>query len=305
MLLWLRGLFRKRRVRVVIFGAHSREWMRALAPEAAVWEKTSEVGEVLQVQKANEIPARKNRKMRTVVIPLMEDHIASRPGDFRTLAPSDKALKTLRDKAVFADYVRSIGCEDRSPEIFRSIEEASFPCVIKRTNLNAGNGIEIVLSLEEAKEVLARKIFVRAPYIVQRFIPSLRQYAAYCVCKKGRVLWHCVYVYEHEEARVIRRSITAKFPKRVEMPSSFVSELETFLQPLEFSGPCNFDFLLDAQGKIVVFEINPRLGGSLMCEGSVEDLRAALRCIIQHARVERRDRRGKWGIVRSSRDGAI
>jgi carbamoylphosphate synthase large subunit len=38
-----------------------------------------------------------------------------------------------------------------------------------------------------------------------------------------------------------------------------------------------------ADGRMQIFEINPRLGGTLMLPAQAVDLRAALTCIIEHA----------------------
>jgi len=55
------------------------------------------------------------------------------------------------------------------------------------------------------------------------------------------------------------------------------------LRPLAFSGPCNADYKLTVDGRLQIFEIDPRLGGTLMLPSQSDQLRAALACIIEHA----------------------
>ena len=55
------------------------------------------------------------------------------------------------------------------------------------------------------------------------------------------------------------------------------------LRPLAFSGPCNADYRLTVDGRLQIFEIDPRLGGTLMLPSQSDQLRAALACIIEHA----------------------
>ena len=66
-------------------------------------------------------------------------------------------------------------------------------------------------------------------------------------------------------------------------PDAIVRQIEAVLAPLAYNGPCNLDYKLDPDGKIRVFEINPRLGGSLMMPQHGEELRQALACIVANA----------------------
>ncbi len=74
-------------------------------------------------------------------------------------------------------------------------------------------------------------------------------------------------------------------------PSSVSPEdidlFEHFLRPLRFNGPANIDFRRRADGSIVILEINPRFGGSLMRPEYVADLRAAVGAILAHATLHR------------------
>jgi carbamoylphosphate synthase large subunit len=52
---------------------------------------------------------------------------------------------------------------------------------------------------------------------------------------------------------------------------------------LEFSGPCNIDYKTDDEGNIIVFEVNPRMGGSIMRPEKIADLCETLSTIIDAA----------------------
>ena len=60
--------------------------------------------------------------------------------------------------------------------------------------------------------------------------------------------------------------------------------LARFLEPTGFSGPCNVNFKRADDGRIVVFEINPRFGGSLMRPANRGDLAETLAVIVARAR---------------------
>jgi hypothetical protein len=271
----------RQRVRLVVFGRHSPDWMEALAPQAPLWKELPDVQEVVQVAEAgHRIPYQWRWGRPTVVLPLMEDHVATCPRQYRALVPSAEALRILRDKAGFARYARQNGLASYTPTVFRSLEEATFPCVVKRTDLNSGQGVEIARSRAHAEALLSRHPFAGKPYIVQSLVVHSGEYVAHCVCKDGNIVWHRVMAYPHDGVAAIRRTGA---PRRELSPLPQIAELEAFLKPLAYSGPCNIDYTIGDDGHVVVFEINPRLGGSLMRPEHVADLRDCLSCIVRHA----------------------
>ena len=264
---------RRPEVLVVIFGVHSLDWMMALAPTAPAWRLIAGVRGVLHFSSAQRrVPLARRWGRRTVVVPLMETHIATRPARHRALVPNLEALSTLGDKQRFSDYVRSRGLSHLCPKDYRSIEEAEYPCVIKRTNLNGGAGIEMAATLEQARLIVKGPLFEGHPFIIQKRVRMDVEYVVHCVCLKGRVIWHKVYAYE---APCGFRGAT--------IPVHLLGELEGLLLPLDYSGPCNVDCTWDAGGRLTIFEINPRLGGSLMRADTTADLAACLSVIIAAA----------------------
>jgi hypothetical protein len=274
--------FKRRRV-VVIFGVHSPDWMEALAPAAPVWRAIPGIHAVLHFSSPEEkVPWRVGLGRRSVMIPLMENHIATRPQRPAALAPTLEALYTLGDKARFADYIRERRLSHLCPTAYVSLEDARFPCIIKRTNLNGGAGVELAASVEEARGFLGTAPFAGEAYVLQALVPRLVEYAVHCVCIKGRILWHRVYAYDCT-AQEIRRAGSGRPIRRSTLPREVQTHLEAILLPLEYSGPCNVDCTWDEAGRLTVFEINPRLGGSLMRPDNTADLAACLSVIIEHA----------------------
>jgi len=276
---------RSRRVRVVVFGSHSADWMRALGPTAAVWSgMAEEVAEVVHVRRPGKrVPLPRIWGRRTVLLPLMEDHVASRPQRYATLAPTPAALATLRDKGAFAAYACTHGLGHLTPPVYPTLDAAIFPCVLKRTDLNGGQGVEVADSRPHAEQLLSAEPFVGHSCIFQAFVSVSAEYVAHCVCRDGRLLWHRVYAYERADRAVIRRPHPVWHTHPASVSGSLLQSLESFLAPLEYSGPCNIDFAIDDGGRAVVFEINPRLGGSLMRPENLADLRDCLTCIVRNA----------------------
>lgn len=250
--------------------------MAALGPAAPVWKHIPQVAEVLHII-APPIP---DSPLPTVVIPLLEHHIRSLPVGCNSITPAANALDVLADKAAFADY--SSRLKLRTPAVYLSLEKAQFPCVIKRTNLNGGAGIEIAASVAHAKELLSTERFPSGPVICQELVKNEREHVAHCICREGRVVWIRVYAYALGEQPAINRAGLGR-PESSEITQEQLAQIEAFLIPLKYNGPCAVDYTLDDNGSILVFEINPRLGGSLMRPENGHDLREALCWILRLA----------------------
>lgn len=276
---------RRKDILVVIWGVHTPDWMDALAPSAPVWKALPDVREVLLLpDSAPGVPLRARWGRRTVVVPLMEMHIERRPARYASLAPTPAALATLADKGRFVDYVARHGLTHLCPTPYGSIEDAAFPCIIKRTDLNGGCGVQLAATSEQARSILARVPFAGHSCVIQSLAPVLVEYAVHCVCVGGRILWHRAYACDREREQ-IRRGNDGVALRSAAVPEGVLRELESFLRPLAYTGPCNFDCSWDGDGRLVVFEINPRLGGSLMRPEHVADLAACLAVILAHASV--------------------
>jgi predicted ATP-grasp superfamily ATP-dependent carboligase len=272
-------------VRVIIYGEHSPDWMAALGPDAPVWSRMPNVGDVVVVpdHPVARIATRLRWSARTVVIPLMETHTRHRPRRYASLVPDDRALRILSDKAAFADYLSQIGRSNLAPRTFANHADATYPCVLKRVDLNGGHGVVVVHSREELAARLNDDMWRGRPFVLQSYIPGGPEYVAHCVARNGRVLWHRAYAYEVDPRVAIRTPGNTGASHPAPLAPCHLAQIESLLLPLAYSGPCNIDYKLSDTGDIVVFEINPRLGGSLMQPDKIDDLHAALSCIIGEA----------------------
>lgn len=267
---------------VVIWGRHSPEWHQALDPKAPLWRRLRHVGAVfVRSSDKPEIPVCAGFGRRVVVIPLMEPHTLMRPREHLALVGSDNAVKMLGDKARFAEYCRRRGLSEVCPASYATFEEARFPCVLKRSDLNNGEGVEIVESAAHGQRLLASERFAGKEWILQEHIRFNVDYTIHCVCIGGRIRWHATYAFLLDSPQIRTREIGDL--RRVETPAQTIPILEALLVPLNYSGPCNVDCTWDADGKLKIFEINPRLGGSLMRPQNVADLEACLSVMIAEA----------------------
>lgn len=269
--------------RVIVFGTHSEDWMQALEPGAAVWQLLENVAAVVTVPAGAPLPP-PHADMRTVILPLMEPHIIACPRDTHDgLIPSPEAVRILGDKAAFAAYVRDHRLEALCPPVFATPAKATFPCVIKRCDLNGAEGVAIAETAADLEALRTAAPWQGHPVVLQSFQPAPFQYVTHAVCQSGRIVAGHSFRQTLPAGERLRgwatQVVCAPFTPTWRQRRA----LERFLKPLAYSGPCNFDYVLKPDGRVCLFEINPRLGGSLMMPDNVHALAGMLRAVLHHA----------------------
>jgi carbamoylphosphate synthase large subunit len=253
--------------RVILYGIPYADWNATLSDRALCLPAT---------------PFGSGARADDVVIAMKTSH-GARTASGRALEPTKHAIATLDNKARFAAYMEANGFADYCPRTYASRHAAVFPCVLKRTDLSASLGVAVARSPEHLDELLRTRTFAGRPYVLQEPVQGNVEYATYCVCKDGRVLWSCSFASDVGGPVVIKREDNAVRRQAIATPAAIIRQIEAVLLPLAFTGPCNVDYKLAADGRLQIFEINPRLGGTLMLPSQAGALGAALACIIEHA----------------------
>jgi hypothetical protein len=271
-------------VRVVIYGTFADNWLPRLG-DAATWKEIPSVAEVLLVadDPSTAIPGPFYSGSRTVIVPLSENNINNCPRDYPALIPNRHATDTLGNKAAFAAYVDEHNLSDLCPTTYKTKEQAEFPCILKRVNTAYGLGSVILRSAQELEALLRNEALSQEEFILQSLVAGTTEYSTHCVCKDGRILWSCSFVFEMDGPEEIRRGMECKEMRAIKTSDETLSTIERVLAPLGYSGPCNIDYKRSEAGAIIIFEINPRFGGSLMLTENIGHLREALSCIIENA----------------------
>ncbi|MFZ5781142.1 MAG: hypothetical protein ACOY4R_13190 [Pseudomonadota bacterium] len=271
-------------IRVVIFGEFADDWLPAFI-DPALWAGIDGVAEVVRIADLSGIvlPAPAIEGSRTVIVPLSITNIRNCPPGEAALIPETEALNTLSDKGQFAEYMTAKGLGRFCPRVYASDEEAEFPCILKRTDLAAAWGIAVARSYPELVRLRRAVPFRDKPCIVQAFQPALVEYVTHCVCRDGCILWHGSFACEKRDAEQLRVSMDDQTITPVETPPQVLDTIGRVLAPLRFSGPCAVDYSLTEEGAMVIFEVNPRFGGTLTLPENAGRLRDALACIIHTA----------------------
>lgn len=263
---------------VIIFGNHSPQWNAALSEKAPVWRMIEVSARILPGGTASELDQVDEK---TVVIPLMEKHLLICPKRFRSLFPSTETVNLLSDKRAFSQYLASQQLQHLAPMIF-SLENVAFPCVVKRLNLNAGNGVEVAQDAASLADLMTQDPWAGHPIVIQEYIASEFDFVTHAVCRGGHFIWSCTYQLSIDPPGAIQRPSNTIARRKFEAGIDTLRTLESLIAPLEYDGPINFDYKLTEDG-LRIIEINPRLGGSLIVPENVDDLAGALSAICLHS----------------------
>jgi hypothetical protein len=268
---------------VAIFGKHSRDWMFALGPRARLWKRALPVTSVQLLHEKSDLSSWNDEKRaNTVIIPLMEEHIATLPGGFRQLTSPQDLIATISDNNKLHDFLAHSGFQEYLPAVFREGEEVRYPCVVKRLDLYAGDGVRIAHDTKELVSHLRDPLFRQHPYQIQELIAGELEYVTHLVCKSGEILEEYSFEYRMRGPAEIRRFRSPIDFKRSQQRDEVMLVFSRIVKSLNFTGPCNVNFKL-VDGRPLVFEINPRLGGSLMKRESIDGLAKVVGAILNHA----------------------
>jgi len=187
-------------------------------------------------------------------------------------------LKQLEDKKLFVDYVSKNNLHKFFPRIYT-----------KACNRNEDK-LVIVKPRDSAFSIGVYKKKLREledcefdNNVVQEYIYESKEYAGYFVSHNGNITNAFAYVGEYGNTEYIKCAGGKHDPtpqKRVILNDTIKSIFEKFLKPCSYTGTCCFDFKIKDR-KIYVFEINPRMGGSLNVPKNKQDLIDIIRDLVK------------------------
>ena len=270
---------------VIIFGQHSDDWISAINPEALVWKKLDNIKSVKMFSAANEIPKiSRRRKSNTVIIPLMESHLYEMPTNLKSLTSTPELVSLMADKHQLTQNLITHGFGQYVPKTWTNSADSILPCVIKRHDLSGGKGVKILKSIKELSTSLSDSEFSGKQCFFQELIPGDAEYVCHIVALKGEILFMKYFEYIMPGPEMIRSwdSQTTILDRGTELNFNVSMVFKEIVKHLGYSGPCNIDFKL-INGHPRIFEINPRLGGSLMVSGNIPVLTQVLNIIIRNA----------------------
>ena len=264
---------------VLIHGRYS-PWMRALGPGAAIWRQigTYEVGRSYRL---GVLPTWRKR----FVIPLYPSSYRTMPRPAWALIPSREAQRVCADKGLFARFAVTHGLTGAIPQTWLTDGPIRFPAVLKRTDLMANRGVVLVADAAALAARLAEPDLRDNPVIVQEYIVGAAEETLHAVCVKGRIVWHFANFHELDSEQAMRAAPGAVRPRPSTVSAADLGVFDRFFSALGYEGPAAVDFKRRPDGRIAVFEINPRLGGTLMRPEFTTERAQAVATILANARL--------------------
>jgi carbamoylphosphate synthase large subunit len=238
---------------LVFFGTHIIDWTQALSSANLLPALAEYVDNIIQTDQPENIPKS------SYVIPLMEDHmLILHKHSIKAIMPGLTAITSFRNKYLFHKYASEYKLNAYVPELYTSNKDINYPVIVKPINGYASMGISIV----ETSDKILPEYFDTNKYIVEEYIAHKQEYVSHVVAKEGKIISCFTYCYTYEEEQNIK-CINSSSMALIILDPQYVKILTLFLQPCTYSGVCNFNFRLK-ENNITIFEINPRMGGSLM-----------------------------------------
>lgn len=273
------------KLQLAVYGTHSGDWMRALVPSAAVWSSIDLLGHVVHVPAGEaDAKARLRPDLYPVFLPLMEGHTRALPAHAASLTPAPELIDLLENKDLFGVYLEELGLAAHAPRHFWSIDEVEYPCVFKPVGLNGGQGVAVISDEEELRAAIAGHVVDEGRYLLQSLTVGADEFVTHALLRDGKVIWDTTFLYLLGGTAVVRTAVVTGdcAVRRAPTARAVLDLLDWIGADLGFSGPVNVDYKI-IDGKPIIFEINPRLGGSLMRPENADLLGEALRRIVHSA----------------------
>jgi hypothetical protein len=269
-------------IRVVIFGEATPNTIHVLGPDSSIWKEMDYVKEVLMIPHCPSIPPHEFpvSPLKTVFIPLFEKDAITPPMNFYSLYPSHKNLSVLSNKKNFYSHMKHLGFAHLCPEHYEIKSPIKFPCVLKRVDLKGSDGVQFVASREQLSCLMESTAWRGHSVVLQKFIEGKKDYVSHLICRDGKIIWHTSFEYGLCEQNPIRSLTNMEYLRLYTPERNILLQFEACLIQLGYSGPCNIDYKLTEDGKLKIFEINPRLGGSLLLPECKNYLKEAIKNLI-------------------------
>jgi predicted ATP-grasp superfamily ATP-dependent carboligase len=186
------------------------------------------------------------------VIPLRTEHYAAIPSHApNCILPDAGVVALCNDKLALRNRLAALGFASVLPR--EVMGPRDYPCLLKPRHGEFGAGIRVLNCPEPVPE----------GYFLERLVPGAREYALHLLVSKGLVVYHQAIRYEMDGEGLIRSETCV--PKALHLADAkpFLAWAAGLVKTIGYEGVCCFNFKV-FEGQPMLFEINPRFGGSLI-----------------------------------------
>ena len=269
---------------VVIYGKGLWDsWSEALGPDSEFWKSFSSIEKVIQVDTLD-FPLQEVCKEynKAVLIPLSVEDNINHPKGCLTLVSSPETINLFNNKELFYEFLSSNGLEEYFPKTINVTSDTpKFPFIMKRLDLYGGVGIALIWDQQRYEWALNNHRFKDKRYLVQEYVEGDVEYVTHVMCRDGEVLWNVTY---EGPVPTGGRINTGPFATNriVTMEPEVMDVFRKMFKLANYSGPANVNFKL-RDGKPVIFESNPRFGGSMFLPMFRPQLKQSITALLNNA----------------------
>ncbi|WP_417456014.1 hypothetical protein [Kordiimonas sp.] len=176
----------------------------------------------------------------------------------RCLLPREETISLCNDKVAFNRFLLAGGFGAHVPDLGAGV---CFPYVLKRPIDEWGQSTVLIQDVEDEEKYSAS--LKPEAHFKQAYIRGNREYACHLLVVGGRITFARTIEFGFSKDHFVFGKWAEPDTLKEINHSHFYPLFSAILEQLGYQGFCCFDYKLDAEGQPKIFELNPRVGGSL------------------------------------------
>jgi len=175
--------------------------------------------------------------------------------NIKFLVPNLYVFLCFDDKALFSIFMHYFNFEQYMPKYYDTIK---IPCILKHKSLDYGRSSYIIKNESDIPDVNLKK------YVICEIIEGENEYATHILAQNGKIELHLTVKHKFTSQTFIHGTQTKPlYSKLVILDDKILDVFNNIIKASSYSGMLCIDYKI-VDDKPIIFEINPRVGGSLV-----------------------------------------
>lgn len=239
---------------LVIYGFQSVEWQNNINKILAILKKNKVIQNYFFINDINQLKQFYNSKIHKIIY-MKEQHLYELLNNgISDNLPTLEVLEILNDKLKFHHFMTNNHLEEYCPKLYNKDSEFEIAIVKKRIG-EFGEGYYVV---QQNNEILHSN-----DCLVEEYIKDNKEYVTHVLAKDGQIVTLITYEYTMYKSNYIKSALIRELKTHhVLLEEENINIFSKIIKLLNYSGFCCFNYKI-INNIIKIFEINPRIGGSL------------------------------------------
>jgi predicted ATP-grasp superfamily ATP-dependent carboligase len=199
------------------------------------------------------------------ILPLLEESMLElHENNIYAMMPKWDIVCLFQNKQLFNNYVNNNNLVRYIPITYTEPSNSKELVIVKPPC--GGNSCGVYLNMLNKVETN-----IWYTHVIQEYVHGDKEYAGYFAVNKGKIIHSFAYSrYYGNRIYIKGDSQDNTTQTKIEIDRKYLDIFEHFFTPVKFTGTCCVDFKID-DGNLKIFEINPRIGGSLSYPENIKD----------------------------------